>query len=122
MLERFWLILIFVLAGLVPQMHAARLAPPVSDGCSMVCCAEGCECQVCQCSVRDPGEAPAEREPAVPVMPEREQKRDAAPSAVFSELAPSDERQNLRPDAGAALRSPWSGVARIESIFCVWRI
>ncbi len=123
MLDRIWLILIFVLASLVGPMNAARGGGPaeVAFACDMACCAGNCECAVCDCAISDPG--PVEREPAVPVQPEREQKRQADSSPSLTELG-SDVRPMaiLAALARSAAEARWLACARLESVFCVWRI
>ena len=123
MLERMWLILIFVLGGLVPPMYAARTVSAAESGmpCAMACCAGGCECAQCPCAGGD--ELPRPGEPAVPVQPEREQKRTPEPATNFSDLLGEVAHQPLRPKrAREASEARWPVQGRLESVFCVWRI
>lgn len=123
MLDRIWLILIFVLAGLVGPMHAARDSGGVEPAlaCDMACCAGGCECPSCECAVSDPG--PVEREPAVPVQPEREQKRQAEPSRLLFDLVDDECPEAIHASAMRnAAEARWPACDRLESVFCVWRI
>lgn len=123
MLDRFWLILIFVLGSFLPTMHAAqRVAPDAGAGCVMSCCAGGCECPGCTCAV-DGSDAPApDQDPAVPTLPQRELQRSAEPSFGFIELVEPDERVSRC--VGTELDRPVlrGGSVRLEAVFCVWRI
>lgn len=122
MLDRIWLILIFLLAGVLPYAHASRLPGFIpGESCSAICCAGGCACVGCQCAVGNPGELPRESDPAVPAPSERELKRvacEATGKSPFTQptLIP------IRPEAAFTARVLWVGIARIESVFCVWRI
>jgi hypothetical protein len=123
MLDRIWLILIFVLAGLVGPMNAARGGGPadVALACDMACCAGGCECAACECAISDPG--PVEREPAVPLQPEREQKRQAEPFPGLTGLVGDERPAACRaPALRSAAEARWPSCVRLESVFCVWRI
>lgn len=123
MLERLWLILIFVLGGLLPPVHAARTGggPEVSSPCAMVCCAGGCECEQCPCASGDDRSVPSE--PAVPVQPEREQKRAAEGSVRYADLLGEvDPRPTIGGTARLGSVSRWPRVDRLESVVCVWRI
>jgi hypothetical protein len=125
MLERLWLILIFVLAGFVPPMHAAQKVPApavqMHAPCTMACCAGGCMCEDCPCASERPSELPTDQEPAVPAT-EREQKRTSEPRFDFVDLVLPDLGGPL--SLGRAIDTPvaFGGADRPESLLCVWRI
>lgn len=123
MLERLWLIVIFVLSGLLPPVYAARTGggPEELSACTMACCAGGCQCEQCPCAGGD--DRPVPDEPAVPVQPEREQKRAAEGGVSFVDVI---GEVGPRPTIGVTARSAsvarWPVVDRLESVVCVWRI
>lgn len=123
MLDRLWLILILVLGSFLPPAHAAqRPAPDMGAGCTVVCCAGGCECSGCPCAI-DGSDAPApDQDPAMPKLPQREQQRIAEPGFGFVNLVEPDER--VARGAVIELDRPvlWGGSVRLEAVFCVWRI
>lgn len=125
MLERFWLILIFLLATIVPPMHAAQsgsfASAQVGCACAASFAAHQCACEGCPCASQQPTEQPAEQDPAVPA-PRSEQQRASEPNFDFAELVLEDM---AGPDRVAPLtREPAlkAGGTRIESLLCVWRI
>lgn len=123
MLERIWLILIFVLGGLVPPMYAARAASDAEGAmpCAMVCCADGCFCSDCPCASGE--EEPLPSDPAVPVQPEREQKRSAEPTCSYGDMVGVREPEpRSAGEAREASEARWPVGRRLESVFCVWRI
>lgn len=123
MLDRIWLILIFVLGSFLPPMHAAqRAAAHAEVSCAMVCCADGCECAGCVCAVDDSDAPVQDQDPAVPTLPQREQQRSAEPGFGFVDLVEPDER--AAQGAVIELGRPvlWGGSVRLEAVFCVWRI
>ena len=123
MLERIWLIVIFVLGGLVPPMHAARTVSAAENGqpCAMVCCAGGCSCQDCPCASGE--QEPLPSDPAVPVQPEREQKRSDEPTRSYGDLVGVHEPEPRNAgETREASEARWPVGRRLESVFCVWRI
>jgi hypothetical protein len=123
MLDRFWLILIFILGSVLPPVHAAqRVAPDTGTGCAMVCCAGGCECPSCTCAIDSSDEPAPDQDPAVPTLPQREQQRSAEPSFGFIDLVEPDERAARSVVIELDRPVLWGGSVRLEAVFCVWRI
>ena len=121
MLDRIWLIVIFVLGSFLPPMHAAQSVAPQADGaCAMVCCADGCECTGCACAVDAPERSELPEEPIAPSPPQRELQRGAAPVFGFVDLVDPGEMTVARA-ADVDRPALWGGAIRLEPIFCVWR-
>ncbi len=123
MLERFWLILILLLASIVPPMHAAQVgsgfAPSAVCGCLAADPSNRCACEDCPCAAET--EQPIEQDPAVP-SPRSEQKRVAEPVFDFAELVLEDWSGPRRIDPASNEPVLVATGIRIESLLCVWRI
>ena len=125
MLERFWLILILVLASIVPPMHAAQGSPVLDSSVSCACAASSamahCACDGCPCASNQPTEEPADQTPAVPA-PRPELRCVAEQNFDFSELILEawSGPNRIDPDTSEPALNTFG--IRIESLLCVWRI